>query len=324
MFRIRHYGRQLDLGATILKSILPFVSTDETRHVLQHVNLAGVYVEATDGHKAIRFNRAALDCPDAPDGVYKVVKDGKEYLLVPAPDAGTFPNMANIIPTKWRRQITIHVGGKTWEGEALFKLARAGVRMDPKILGALPEGHYTVGVTSATGPVLAQSHQAIVVLMPMRGEKGAAFTLGKYRREPLGFELEALHDEALATNAALNAITPESVAADVAAINAMFETGQRVPGSKEIVADPHAMTTARMKDLGLKPGQETTDPLCLCNSCEFRAVDPADPRGYCPACIAETDRVEVAALAVATADPDHGPGALVPAWLAKARAAAGK
>lgn len=50
-----------------------------------------------------------------------------------------------------------------------------------------------------------------------------------------------------------------------------------------------------------------TDALAGCNGCDLEDADPADPRGYGPACQAESDRETAAYLAAVREYEDEHP-----------------
>ena len=52
------------------------------------------------------------------------------------------------------------------------------------------------------------------------------------------------------------------------------------------------LSQERLDATGQKPGQDCTDPLLTCNACDYRCMNPQDPRGYCPACAEEADAEE--------------------------------
>ncbi len=213
MFRIEKFSKLDTMGANVLKAMLPFVSKEETRYVLMNVNVRGIWIEATDGHRAIRFLKSRLGVKDnIPNGLYTVAKEGQDLLLIPSRCDGQFPNLDVIIPKKWRREFRAYTAGKKSTGEVLFKLARAGVRMDARLVDELPSDTYTVGVSKPIGPVMFHGSVYEIVLMPMRGEKGRVFEFGTFGREAYEEEAE-------------EAARAAAVAEDVDRLNAALEAG---------------------------------------------------------------------------------------------------
>lgn len=277
MYRVEDWSKKIPgMGAAVLRGLLPFVSTDETRHAIMYVNVSGLWVQATDGHKAARFLKHRLGVKEnVPDGSYTVAKEGKDLLLVPAPDAGQFPNTDQVFPKTWRRQFSAATGGRNQNakdvalGGLAFKLARAGVLMNLALLKALPDDDWRVGVNGPLRPVILQGTVYEVVLMPMRGDsKGAAFKLGKFEREPYREEAEeaervaALKAQEEAAAAAVPApdLDPAQVAADVAALNAALNA----PSVCSVCGEPVDTKEAgpvRCLDCACEDGQPAAQPV---------------------------------------------------------------
>lgn len=287
MYLVKQFGKNLPyFGASILAQVLPFVSKDETRWVLQFINVRGPWVEAVDGHRAVRVSKDLLAVEGGlPDGGYSVTKAGKDYLLTPVKEEPgqpfSFPPVDNILPKKWDRQFRHAVGGKPDNGlgSLLYKLARAGCQVNADYAADLPDDDYVVGVAGSLSPVCFRGERFLVVLMPMRGVEGSCKAGAYYGSEPFesGTFERALYPEEeaaleAAKAAALASITPESVAADVDRLNAIF-AGPTVPGSKEIdpahveavaagqVPDPVAAPTASELAQGRAALAEGPDPV---------------------------------------------------------------
>lgn len=262
MFRVEKWEKMDTMGANVLKQALPFVSKEETRYVLMNVHVRGIWIEATDGHRAVRFLKSRLAVKEnIPDGLYTVAKEGQDFLLVPSRCEGQFPNLNVIIPKKWRREFRAFPVKKDGAGMAslAFRLARAGVMIDPRLLRELPSDHYTVGVSKPLSPVMFRGEVFEVVLMPMRGDKGAAFAFGTFERERYEEEAEedarqtALAEAEAAASVATDCatLTPEEVKADVDKLNAIL-AGPVIPGTKEI-APACPGWVAAMRAAGVKP-----------------------------------------------------------------------
>jgi hypothetical protein len=200
MFRVQYIPKNEMMGASVLSQLLPFVAKDdETRPSFKYINVAGLWVQATDGKRAARVlkHRLAVN-PAVPDGLYTAVKEGKDFILIPQENVSNFPNLDSVYPKEWRIQFkaaTDAPKAKSKEeslADLAFRLAKADVRMNPRFLRDLPSDRWIVGVNSSTRPVILRGEVFEVVLMPLMppSEKGEIFNFGNFVRVPYEEEVQ--------------------------------------------------------------------------------------------------------------------------------------
>ena len=233
-------------GIEAVKALLKFISKDETRYALKFLGVFPDYVAATDGMKLLKIKRTPNCFSNLVHGrSYSVAKTGKDFMLVPEADAEQFPTCDAVIPKKedakfYFNEATSQKRG-AYLGRVLFHLAHCGVQVNSDYVEALPDASWEFYITNPLCPVLCISKNMTAVLMPMRGDN----VNGK------GERIE-------------NDYTPPKVEAPPV---------ETPPAASDPIEDGYLapVTAQRMDAQGIKPGDETADPLVTCTNCEYRA-----------------------------------------------------
>ena len=161
------------IASDTLKGIIPFLSTDDTRYILQNIYSTGSALHATDGHKAIIVPCKLVG--DVPKGLYEIAKGRKGYVLAPSSDDGQFPDVVKVFPKK-NETLCTFVGGTNIRKDRhienlAFKLARhdKGVRLNLSYIEAVPTGDWEVKVSGSLNPVeFVEKNGSRIVIMPLR------------------------------------------------------------------------------------------------------------------------------------------------------------
>lgn len=158
-----------------IKEMIPFLSKDWTRQPLWNLAVRGEYLYATDGHKAIRLRHKLIWGEDSglvDGGVYKPVKDGRDWILIPVSDV-QYPQAEIVMkrPEKPEFEIGGETGSSIGNSKMLFLLARqgAGICVDYKHIEALPDGYWDVCGTTPTSSIFFKCGEDMeAVIMPCR------------------------------------------------------------------------------------------------------------------------------------------------------------
>lgn len=158
--------------AGIVKAMVPYLSEDPIRPVLRFIAIGPKWVSATDGHRFIRIERDRIAIP-IPDGCYRPVKDGKDYLLIAQPHDMELPNMDLAMPAEWDTQFELEYWPKSHAGiaELLFQLAHLKTCISADYAAEIPRGKYQIRVGRPSQVVLFHSEDFIVGVMPLKVER---------------------------------------------------------------------------------------------------------------------------------------------------------
>lgn len=169
-YRIPSIGKSSDNPATVIKNMVPYLSLDPERHALRYLKVGAKWLEATDGHRFIRYPREKF-MPDIPGGSYRCVKDGKDWLLVAQVEQLEFPGLDPFLamPPKAVFDLRFDADGHTGIGVLLFKLAGHDVALSHVYAGDLPPGQYKVTTGEQKSVVLFQGDYSVGI-MPLSPE----------------------------------------------------------------------------------------------------------------------------------------------------------
>ncbi len=169
VYKMLHLENVALSPAMVIKRIQPYLSDDETRPALRFINFEEGLIHACDGRRFIRFEREkmAMDI-DVPDGGYRPVKDGKDFLLIAHSQQLEFPDVDAVMPTRFDHEFTIKNFDATGDGisELLYRLAKFGISIKSQYAEEIPYGDYTVKLGGPKQVVLLVG-QYTVGIMPL-------------------------------------------------------------------------------------------------------------------------------------------------------------
>ena len=135
--------------ATVIRRIAPYRSDDETRAALRFINFQDELISACDGRRFIRFDRdkMAMDI-DVPDGAYRPVKDGKDFLLIAHSQQLEIPDTDAVMPSSFTNEFSIKQFDASGDGvsELLYRLAKFGISIKSQYAEEIPFGDYVVKI----------------------------------------------------------------------------------------------------------------------------------------------------------------------------------
>jgi hypothetical protein len=140
---------------------LKYRSTDPQRPNIHGVKIEGGVTVCTDGQRLRADTLPILD--DVPDGVYDVIKTGKEVVFVPV--ERTFPDWQQILPDLENAQLTFPACGAI---NPVFVAARCGCYVNPANVETVKHESFNLYFFGPLEPVVLKNEQTLIVLMPMR------------------------------------------------------------------------------------------------------------------------------------------------------------
>ncbi len=134
--------------ATVIRRIAPYRSDDETRAALRFITFEEDLISACDGRRFIRFDRSkmAMDI-DVPDGSYRPVKDGKDFLLIAHSQQLEIPDLVDaVMPSTFSGEFPLKHFDAAGDGisELLYRLAQHKISIKSQYAEEIPFGDYTV------------------------------------------------------------------------------------------------------------------------------------------------------------------------------------
>lgn len=157
--------------AHIIKCMVPYLGHDDTRPALKFINIDDKSIYAADGKRLIRMDRDKLVVP-IPNGAFRPVKDGKDYLLIAHEAELALPNLDGLVLNSHLHEFKLagfdNDGGPD-VSQLLYKLARWGVCISHKYAQDVPCGDYVVRVGSSQQPVTFKG-EFTCVIAPLRLE----------------------------------------------------------------------------------------------------------------------------------------------------------
>lgn len=146
VYKMLHMENMALSPATITKRLMPYLSDDETRHALRFLNFEEDLVSACDGHRFIRIDRDKIP-GDIPEGAYRPVKDGKDYLLIKHQAQLELPDVDAVMPSTFDNEFELKAFDATSRGgvaELLYRLAQRSICISHQYAEEIPFGDYKV------------------------------------------------------------------------------------------------------------------------------------------------------------------------------------
>lgn len=177
-YRMPHIEDMQWSPSAIVKAMAKYLSKDEQRPTMKFIHLNDRFAEATDGHRAIRIGRSDFDSSDSiPNGSFRPVKDGKDYLLVLPPKELQLPgpNLDAVFPAEWEHQFNqkgFAGDGHTSVAITLKKLAAYKIALSHLYMVDVPTGDYVVLVRGPKEPVVFMGEPFISCIMPIDVKEG--------------------------------------------------------------------------------------------------------------------------------------------------------
>jgi hypothetical protein len=158
--------------AKMVGYLAKFCGDDDNRPVLAFINVTEKFYQATNGHAFLQVDREALWIK-VPEGAFRPVKDGKNWLLIAHPGEMTLPNFESMVQmTEVERFQFKKFDAKNGHGIAymLYELSKRRVVVSHQYLELLPPGDYEVRLGPAGAPVVFTNETYTAGIAPLKLE----------------------------------------------------------------------------------------------------------------------------------------------------------
>lgn len=175
VYRIPHIEHMELSPAYVVKCLVPYLSKDETRPALSFINITEKALQATDGKRFISVDREKIWVP-IPDGAYRPVKDGKDYLLIAHTEQLGLPKVDALVPESWVHELEVKAydsDGHSDIASLLYRLARWGTCISSKFAEDIPRGDYKVRLGGTKTQVVIFVGKFTVGIAPLQVLEGA-------------------------------------------------------------------------------------------------------------------------------------------------------
>lgn len=180
-------GGRVDPDFDRLRCVLACVGKDRVRPELQRVLIekarGGVHVVGCDG-KRLRRDLFKLK---AEPGLYEVeINNSREIRLVASRILVRYPDYRKVIPKCDNRDVYVVSGKGSWF--VMWVGASLGCYVDPRLVALADDERVDVMVQKVgggTSPLLVQSDQLLLVIMPIKLDDGVAKKLDSYQLDRL-------------------------------------------------------------------------------------------------------------------------------------------
>jgi hypothetical protein len=156
--------------ARMVGYLAKFCGDDDSRPVLAFINVTENFFQATNGHCFLQVDREELWIK-VPEGAYRPVKDGKNWLLIANPGELNLPSLESYVQTQDVERFHFKkYDPKDGHGIALmlYELGKRKVVVSHQYLELLPPGDYEVRLGPTGSPVIFSNDTYTAGIAPIK------------------------------------------------------------------------------------------------------------------------------------------------------------